>query len=71
MKKFQGLEHPHVSVTINNITNLYSDIEKYDEALSLFERSLKIFENKLGSAHPYFKMTEQNIQALKAKMEEK
>jgi hypothetical protein len=42
----------------------------YEEALSLFERSLKILERKLGSAHPYFKLTEQNIQVLKAKMEE-
>jgi hypothetical protein len=37
----------------------------------LFERSLEIFEKKLGPAHPYFKITEQNIQALKEKMNEK
>jgi len=44
---------------------------RYEEALSLFERSLKIFEIKLGSDHPYFKKIEQNIHALKDKMEEK
>jgi len=44
---------------------------EYDEVLPLLERSLKIFEKKLGPTHPYFKTTEQNIQALKEKMKEK
>ena len=43
----------------------------YEEALPLFERSLKILERKLGPAHPNFKTTDKNIQVLKAKMKEK
>lgn len=43
----------------------------YEEALPLLERSLKILERKVGPSHPYFKTVEQNIQVLKAKMEEK
>lgn len=69
-EKVLGPEHPDVATTLNNLAILYYHIERYDEALPLFERSLKILETKLGPAHPYFKMNEQNIQALKEKMKE-
>lgn len=40
----------------------------YEEALPFLECSLKILERKVGPSPPYFKMDEQNIKALKAKM---
>jgi tetratricopeptide (TPR) repeat protein len=66
-----GQEHPSVATTLNNLAGLYYRIEKYDEALPLLERSLRILKSKLGPAHPYLKTIEQNIQALKEKMKEK
>jgi len=66
-----GPQHPDVATTLNNLAALYYNTERYEEALSLFERSLKIFEIKLGSEHPYFKQTKKSIEFLKAKMKEK
>jgi hypothetical protein len=65
-----GQQHPDVAITLNNIAILYYHIEKYEESLPLLERSLKIFDLKLGSSHPYFKQTEESIKILKAEMKE-
>ncbi|WP_052734469.1 MULTISPECIES: tetratricopeptide repeat protein [unclassified Methanosarcina] len=66
-----GPQHPDVAITLNNLAILYYYTERCNEALPLFKCSLKIFESKPGSAHPYFKMIEQSIEVLKAKTEEK
>jgi len=45
-----GNAHSTLATALNNLAVLYSDQEKYKEAELLYQRSLAISENQLGSA---------------------
>jgi tetratricopeptide (TPR) repeat protein len=46
-----GLDHPSVSIPINNLAALYQDQGRYADAEPLFKRALTIDEKALGSDH--------------------
>jgi len=52
------------------LAGLYYNTERYKEALSFFERSLKIVEKNLALLIHISKPSKKNTQILKAKMEE-
>jgi len=43
--------HPHTAISLNNLGELYSAQERYDEAEPLLRRALHIREVSLGSAN--------------------
>jgi len=51
-EKFFGPEHPHVSVSLNNLGNILKIQGDYGRARSHLERALAIRETVLGSEHP-------------------
>jgi tetratricopeptide (TPR) repeat protein len=69
-EKALGLENLIVAETLNGLALLYARMKEYEKALFLLERSLKILEKKVGGGHSHFKICEQNIQSIKAEMEE-
>jgi tetratricopeptide (TPR) repeat protein len=57
-----------VGTTRNNLRNLLSDMEKYDDALKLYERALDVIETGMGASNPYFGKIMENIIWLYEKM---
>src|SRR5260370_10052644 len=47
-----GAMHPHTARSLNNLGELYSAQERYDEAEPLLRRALHIREASLESANP-------------------
>lgn len=45
-------DHPSVASTRNNLAAVYYRLERYDEALSLYQESAASMERSLGPAHP-------------------
>nr|WP_228025314.1 response regulator [cf. Phormidesmis sp. LEGE 11477] len=48
-----GSEHLDVAASLYNLASLYDNQFRFQEAEVLFEESLAIFQNVLGSAHPH------------------
>ncbi len=46
-----GQDHPWVAIGLNNVANVCSDLQRYEEAEALFHRSLQIREKVLGAGH--------------------
>lgn len=65
-----GLESFIVADTLNGIALLYARLKEYEKALALLERCLRILKEKVGCSHPHFKKCMQNIESIKAEMEE-
>ena len=71
-ERTQGPNHPDVAANLNDLAQLYSELDKYDEAIPLCERAIRIQEDSLGPDHPelaesilnfanvYFKMHQYN-----------
>jgi tetratricopeptide (TPR) repeat protein len=51
-EQFVLFEHPSVAATLGNMAGLLMRQGKYEEALPLYERSLRISEKALGPEHP-------------------
>ena len=52
VEKHRPDTHPDVTVTLNNLANLYKDQGLYGQAEPLFLRALTINEAALGKRHP-------------------
>ncbi|HEX8367192.1 MAG TPA: tetratricopeptide repeat protein, partial [Pyrinomonadaceae bacterium] len=60
--KAVGKVHPAYATRLNNLAGVYQLQGKYDEALSLFEESLRIFENTLPENHPNIQMVRNSLE---------
>ena len=47
-----GADHPKVATSLSNLALLYKIQGRYDEAESLYQRSLQIYEQIYGPDHP-------------------
>lgn len=56
--------------SLNNMAGLYCDMERYEDALPVFQKSWTILKNTFGEEHPNTKTTEKNLQQLRAKLGE-
>lgn len=65
-----GPESFIVAETLNGIALLYARLKEYEKSLALLERCLRILKEKVGCSHPHFKKCMQNIESIKAEMEE-
>jgi hypothetical protein len=52
LKSQLGADHPNVATSLNNLAPLYESQGRYSEAEPLYLRSLQIFEQRFGVAHP-------------------
>ncbi len=50
--RLHGAEHPDTLASMINLAAAYQDAGKLDQALPLFEETLKVTKAKLGSEHP-------------------
>ena len=64
-EKVLGKEHPSTATTYNNMAGVYYSQGNYEKALDYYEKALKIFEEKLGSEHPYTKSVRGNLEETK------
>ena len=51
-RESDGPGHPDVAQTLNNLAGLYQAQARYQEAETLYRRSIAIIEKALGSGHP-------------------
>ena len=52
MKKKLGKDHPDLSYVYKQITLLYNDLNKYEDALKYCKKELRIRKKQLGQDHP-------------------
>ena len=69
-KKVLGLYHPHTARAYVSIGYTYDCLSDYDKALECFFKALTISKKVLGPENPYTKLTQENIDAIKLKMEQ-
>ena len=48
-------------IVLNNIGNVYKQMNENKEALYFYERAFLIFSNQLGFDHPYAKLVNEKI----------
>ena len=63
-KKYSGLDHPDVALSLNNLAGLYNDQSDFAKALPMFERAFAICEKALGKDHPDFVTILTNLASL-------
>jgi tetratricopeptide (TPR) repeat protein len=66
--KSVGKDHPSVAATLNNLAGLYRAQGRYDEAESLYQRSLAIMKAIFPNGHPNIDIIQVNYDELKRKM---
>ncbi|MDH5479215.1 MAG: tetratricopeptide repeat protein [Nitrosomonas sp.] len=59
-----GEDYLHVAAALNNLAGLYRAHGKYAEAELLYQRSLKIWEDKLGAMHQHVAIALNNLAGL-------
>jgi tetratricopeptide (TPR) repeat protein len=64
LEKQLGENHPNVATSLNNLAGLYKSQGKYNEAESLYRRSLSIWEKQLGENHPLVATSLNNLAEL-------
>ncbi|WP_254712458.1 tetratricopeptide repeat protein [Leptolyngbya iicbica] len=48
-----GADHPSVAISLWNIAALYLSMGRLEDAKPIITRAVQIFEQRLGSDHPY------------------
>ena len=61
-----GAEHPSLAAPLNNLALLYEARGRYEEAESLYKRSLAIALKALGPGHPNVKKIRDNLKRFNA-----
>lgn len=63
-KKSFGPKHPSVATALVNLAVIYCQLKKHSDALPLYERALKVYEDSLGRSHPRVGETLKNLALL-------
>ena len=52
MKQKLGDEHPHVAICLDNLSSLYREQGRYEEAEAFGQQALQLMKQQIGDDHP-------------------
>jgi Tetratricopeptide repeat len=64
-----GTDHSNTATSLDNLATLHWKQKKYAEAKPLFQRSIAIYEQQLGTSHPYTINTRRRFDMLLKEMQ--